>query len=41
MFGWVKMKENKLWSLGVFTLDPLKSFLLKMERELNGENGAA
>ena len=37
MFGWVKMKENKLWGLGVFTLDPLKSFLLKMERKLKEE----
>jgi len=30
----VGRKENKRWSLGVFSLGPLKSFLPKMERKL-------
>jgi len=41
VFGWVKRKENKWWSLSVFSPNPLKSFLPKMERKLNGENRAA
>ena len=39
VFGWVEMKENKWWDLGVFFLDPLKSFLPKSERKLKGEIG--
>ena len=33
-FGWVWRKENKWWNPDVFSSDPSKSFLLKIERKL-------
>ena len=36
-----RRKENKWWSLGVFSPDPPKSSLPKMERKLKGEKGDA
>ena len=33
-FGWVERKENKWWNPDVFSSDPPKSFLLKIERKL-------
>ena len=41
VFGWVGRKENKWWGLVVFSPDPPKSFLPKIERKLKGENKAA
>ena len=38
MFGWIGRKENKLWGPNIFSLDPLKFFLSKIERKLKGEN---
>ena len=38
MFGWVGRKENKWWSLVVFSLGPPKTFLPKIERILGREN---
>ena len=38
VFGWVGRKENKWWSLGVFSPNPSKSFLPKIERKLKREN---
>ena len=37
MFGLVGRKENKLWGLGVFSPDPPKRSLSKMERKLKRE----
>ena len=37
MFGLVGRKENKWWGLGVFSLDPSKIFLSKIERKLKRE----
>ena len=37
VFGWMGRKENKWWDRGVFSPDPPKSFLSKMERKLKGE----
>ena len=38
VFGWVGRKENKWWGLGIFSPDPPKSFLHKMEKKLDGGN---
>jgi len=38
VFDWMEKKENKWWGLGVFFSNPSKSFLLKIERKLKGEN---
>ena len=40
MFGWVRRKENKLWSPGIFSPSPPKYFIPKIKRKLKGENGA-
>ena len=37
VFSWVEGKENKWWSSYVFSLNPSKCFLLKMERKLSEE----
>ena len=37
MFGLVGRKENKWWGLGVFSLNPSKIFLSKIERKLKRE----
>ena len=37
VFGWMGRKENKWWDRGLFSPDPPKSFLFKMERKLKGE----
>ena len=39
VFGWVGRKENKGWSLGVFSSGPPRSFLSKIERKLKGKMG--
>ena len=38
MFGWVGKKENKFWGPDIFSPDPPKSFLSKMERKLGGRS---
>ena len=39
MFGWMRMKENKLWGSSIFSPCPPKCFLPKMERKLKGKIG--
>ena len=41
VFGWMGRKKNKWWGLGVFSLDPPKSFLSKIKRKLKEENWSA
>ena len=41
MFGWMEMKKNKWWGLSVFSPNPPKNFLPKIERKLKGENETA